>query len=222
MKWWGFRGSLPLGAGSRRGGTDLSLCEIRFGNYQLCKQGQAGRRLQTAVILICGTGRADSPGRTMARMKRDTEPQEPSAGPGVNKWCPSSRVSASFLARPLCIEGNRHSPFLQSPPGLIRAASRRDSADGANSMNSVLVEFSPSPHSGPSPHAPGMRHLIPAWRPVPSSPRAGFIDLLIPMGQGRKEKWGNVSTGQGRGHVVLSSSPEAVSVERWGKNPELT
>lgn len=130
--------------------------------------GQACQLLPTAVTLICRTGSADSLEGTTARMKRDIEPQEPSAGPGVtrtfHKCRPSSHVSASFSARPLRIDGNRHSAFLQPSPGIIRAASRRDNADEANSMNSVFVAFSPSVHGDPSPPAPDTRHLTPAWR----------------------------------------------------------
>lgn len=52
------------------------------------------------------------------------------------------------------------------------------------------VQLSHSLRTGPSPHAPEMGHLIPAWRAVPSSLGAGFIDLFILMGAGREGEMG--------------------------------
>lgn len=62
-------------------------------------------------------------------------------------------------------------------------------------MNSVFLEHAGRSLTlaGPPPWAAEIWYLIPASRSVPSSLKAGFIDLLTLMGAGRKENQGNAS-----------------------------
>lgn len=71
------------------------------------------------------------------------------------------------------------------------------------------MQVSHSLYTGPSPCAPEIGHLIPVWRVVPSSLRAGFIDLFILMGG---------DNGRGNGETLAKEE----AAERLEKNPGLT
>lgn len=68
----------------------------------------------------------------------------------------------SFLARPLGVEGDSHSSFLQSSPGLIRSNLKEDGADETDNRNPVFWECAFRSLTGPLLlRAAPVQHLIP-------------------------------------------------------------